>query len=154
MQRRANQSHELTLPEKRDALVAEFLQIKGAPERMARVIEHGRRASPLEAEFKTDSHRVAGCLSNLWLVCSFTDGKCAFRCDSDSAIVKGIATILCEFYSGHRPEEVLAIDPAFLGPVGITQHLTPNRRNALSRVWETIRNFAQSHLHSGADTSL
>ncbi len=142
----------MTLPEKRDALVAEFSKIYGAPERMARVIEHGRRAVPLEAEFKTDHHRVAGCLSNLWLVSAFADGKCTFRCDSDSAIVKGIATILCEFYSHHRPEEIIAIDPAFLGPVGITQHLTPNRRNALARVWETIRKFAQSHLPAGHAT--
>lgn len=138
----------MTLQDKRDALVTEFAKIYGAPERMARVIERGRAAPQLDPELKNDRHRVAGCLSNLWLVCSFADGKCTFRCDSDSAIVKGIATILCEFYSHHRPEEIIAIDPAFLGPVGITQHLSPNRRNALARVWETIRTFAQSHLSS------
>ena len=56
-----------------------------------------------------------------------------------------MAGLLCEFYSGHAPAEILAHDPKFLAPLGITQHLTPNRRNALSKVWERIRQFAEAH---------
>ena len=68
-------------------------------------------------------------------------------------IMKGIAVMLCEFYSGQTPEEIAAIDPSFLREVGITQHLTPNRRNGLARIWERIRAFAvaqQGSLPSGA----
>jgi TatD DNase family protein len=63
--------------------------------------------------------------------------------------VKGVAGLLCEFYSGHAPAEILACEPSFLREAGITQHLTPNRRNGLARVWERIRDFAQSHLAAG-----
>jgi len=63
-------------------------------------------------------------------------------CDSDSLVVKAIAGLLCDFYSGQPPAEILAHDPRFLAPLGITQHLTPNRRNALAKIWERIRQFA------------
>jgi cysteine desulfuration protein SufE len=75
----------------------------------------------------------------------FREGRCFFVCDSDSLVVKAVAGLLCEFYSGQPPAEILAHDPAFLAPFGITQHLTPNRRNALARVWEHIENFAETN---------
>jgi len=78
----------------------------------------------------------------LWLVAEARDGCCHFACDSDSLVVKAIAGLLCELYSGETPVEILAHDPQFLAPLGITQHLTPNRRNALAKVWDHIRQFA------------
>jgi cysteine desulfuration protein SufE len=78
----------------------------------------------------------------LWFIPEFKEGKCYFRVDADSHIVRGIAVVLAEFYSGHSPAEILQNDPGFLSTVGITQHLSPNRRNGLSRLWDKIRGFA------------
>jgi cysteine desulfuration protein SufE len=76
----------------------------------------------------------------------FKEGLCQFHSESDSAIVKGIASLLCDFYSNAKPEEVVKTDADFLGEVGITQHLSPNRRNGLSRIVESIQRFAESCL--------
>jgi cysteine desulfuration protein SufE len=92
-----------------------------------------------------DAHLVPGCLARLWLIAQFREGRCFFGCDSDSLVVKAIAGLLCDFYSDQAPGEILAHDPRFLAPLGITQHLTPNRRNALSKVWDRIRGFAESN---------
>lgn len=86
---------------------------------------------------------MPGCLANLWLVAETREGRCHFQCDSDSQIVRAVAGLLCDFYSGHTPAEILALEPDFLEQVGINQHLTANRRNVLSRVWERIRGFAE-----------
>lgn len=106
------------------------------------VIERSRRTPHLPLELRDPAHRVEGCLSNLWFVPEMRAGQCHFRVDGDSHIVRGIATLLAEFYSGHSPEEILRHDPTFLSEVGITQHLSPNRRNGLARVWDRIRLFA------------
>jgi cysteine desulfuration protein SufE len=132
----------MTLADKKQALLAALSQIKDGQERFAYVIERGRRLAPLEESFKSDEFRVEGCLAKLWLAPEFREGKCYFRTDSDSAIMKGISALLCELYSGQRPEEIVKLDPAFLAEVGITQHLSANRRNGLARVWERIRGFA------------
>ena len=85
-------------------------------------------------------------MSQLWVVPAYQGGLCNFRSESDSAIVKGIASLLCDFYSDAKPEEIVKTDADFLGDVGITQHLSPNRRNGLSRIVESIQRFAQSCL--------
>ncbi len=136
----------MTLAEKKQQLLAKLAQIKDPHERIVYAVECGRRQAPLEDSLKTDEHRVEGCLARLWLVAVFEDGKCHFRTDSDSAIMKGMAALLCEFYSGQTPDEIVATDPSFLAQVGITQHLTPNRRNGLSRLWEKIRDYAASRI--------
>ena len=135
----------MTLVEKQQKLVAQLARGHGTAERLAWLVARARRQAPLEAGFKTEANRVEGCLAKLWLVPEFREGNCFFRCDSDSQVVKAVAGLLCEFYSGHPPAEVRAHDPGFLAAAGITQHLTPNRRNALARVWESIRAFAESH---------
>ena len=86
-------------------------------------------------------------MSQLWVVPAYRDGSCYFRSESDSAIVKGIASLLCDFYSGASPDEIINEDAGFLGEVGITQHLTPNRRNGLGRIVDSIQRFARSCLN-------
>jgi cysteine desulfuration protein SufE len=136
----------MTLPEKQAALLKELSQLRSSHDRLAFLVRRAREQPRLDARYRTDESRVEGCLSRLWLVMEFKRGRCFFRSDSDSLIVKGIAGLLCDFFSGQPPEAIVAQDPAFLAQAGITQHLTPNRRNALSRVWENIRGFAEARL--------
>jgi cysteine desulfuration protein SufE len=55
-----------------------------------------------------------------------------------------VATLVCEFYDGASPAEVAATDADFLGAVGITQHLSPNRRNGLTNLVAKIRAFGRA----------
>jgi cysteine desulfuration protein SufE len=126
----------VTLDEKQTALKAELSRIKNGQQRLAHVVERARRQAPLEASLKRDEFLVEGCLAKLWFIPTFLDGTCTFQTDSHSAIVKGISLLICEFYSGGTPEEILAHDSSFLAEMGITQHLTPNRRNGLERLAE------------------
>ena len=135
----------MNLAEKQTQLTTRLAAIKNGQDRLAFLVEQARQRPPLPPELRTDSNLIPGCLAKLWFTPQFRDGKCFFHCDSDSLIVKAIAGLLCEFYSSHAPEEILAQSPEFLAPLGITQHLTPNRRNALSKVWEQIRAFAQTN---------
>ena len=134
----------MTLESKKDALVEEITLIPDAYERLGYIVERGKKAAVLPEDLRIDSFKIEGCMSQLWVVPEFKDGLCYFRSESDSAIVKGIASLLCTFYSEASPEEIIANDASFLGEVGITQHLSPNRRNGLSRIVESVQRFAQS----------
>jgi len=135
----------VTIAEKQRQLAALLQMLKTGQDRFAFVVGRGRTAPPLEPEFKTESFRVEGCLAKVWFVAEFADGCCQFRADSDSAVVKGIAVLLCEIYSGQPPAEILKSSPAFLEEWGITQHLTPNRRNSLGKIWQKMQDFARDH---------
>jgi len=136
----------MKLAEKQRQLTAELAAHKNGQDRFAHLVNKARARSDLTPQQRTDDHLLPGCLAKLWFVPAFREGRCFFACDSDSLVVKAVAGLLCEFYSGHAPAEILAHDPAFLAPLGITQHLTPNRRNALAKVWDRIRQFAADHV--------
>jgi len=117
-------------------------------DRLAHLVERARHAPPLSAAEKSEAHLVSGCLAKLWLTGACVDGLCQFRCDSESLVVKAIAHTLCELHSGVTPAEVLASTLIDLAPLGVTQHLTPNRRNALSRVMERLHEQARRFLET------
>lgn len=132
----------MNLAEKEVQLTAQLAALTNGQDRLALLVEWAKKHPGFAPEFRTDEKLIPGCLAKLWFVAHFRDGKCLFDCDSDSLVVKAIAGLLCDFYSGQPPAEILAHDPRFLAPLGITQHLTPNRRNALAKIWERIRQFA------------
>ncbi|TVP78462.1 MAG: SufE family protein [Puniceicoccaceae bacterium] len=136
----------MTLEEKKSALIEEINLIPDPYERLGYIVDRGKKAQGLPEDLRIDSFKIEGCMSQLWVVPAFKDGRCQYQSESDSAIVKGIASLLCDFYSDARPEDIVQTDADFLGEVGITQHLSPNRRNGLSRIVESIQRFAKSCL--------
>ncbi len=130
--------------DRKNQLREEFGFFESPEERFEYIISNTKNKSGLADEFKTETYLVKGCVSNLWLVPSFEDGKCTFKTDADSIITKGIASLVSEMYSGLTPQEILDFDCAFLSEIGIEQYLSPNRRNGLSKLCEKITDFAKT----------
>lgn len=140
----------MTLKEQHDRLGAELAQWHDPQTRLAGLLERARQQPSLPAALRTDRHRVAGCLAHLWIVPELRDGRCWFRCDSDSQIVRAVASLLCELANGATPADIAQAGPSDWADLHLDRLLTPNRRNALTRVWETIRAFAAQQMASGA----
>lgn len=132
--------------EKQKALAAELGRFKTPQDRLAHMIQLARAAPGLPDELKRPENKLEGCLSNLWLRSEFGDGLCVFKADSDSAIVKGLATVICDLFSELPPQEILQADLAPLRQAGLWQQLTPNRRTGLARLVDNIHEFARAHL--------
>jgi len=134
----------MNLKEKKKSLIAEITLIPDAYERLGYIVDNGKNAGGLPEDLRIDTFKIEGCMSQLWVVPEFKNGLCHYQSESDSAIVKGIANLICDFYSGALPKEIVETNADFLSEVGITQHLSPNRRNGLSRIVESIQRFAKS----------
>jgi cysteine desulfuration protein SufE len=125
--------------------ILDDLKAFGDPlERLEYLIDRAREMPPLAEADKTEENRIEGCMARLWMTQTRADGVCHFHSDSDSLVVKSIASLLCEIYDGATPQEILEHSPEFLADAGITSHLSANRRNALTRVWARIRAFAEA----------
>jgi len=136
----------MTISEKQEALAAELARFKNPQDRLAHMIQVGRAAPSLPPDFKQPETKLEGCLSNLWLRSEFREGACYFQADSDSAIVKGLAVVICNLFSGLAPAEILKADLTPLRHAGLWQQLTPNRRTGLSRLVDNIHDFARAHV--------
>lgn len=124
-------------------LIADFANIKDWESRYRRVIDKGHGLIALEAhEREGDRYLIPGCVSKAWLVPSRKGRQIILRGDSEAAIVKGIIAMLVAVYSGATPEEVLEFEPEFLNQIGLTEHLSMNRRNGLSQFVKQIKLYA------------
>src|SRR3954447_23112685 len=89
-------------------LTDEFDLLGDWEERYRYVIEMGGTLEPLTDAERTDSYKVRGCASQVWLVTEpEADGTLKFRGDSDAHIVRGLIAILMRLYSGRAPGEIL-----------------------------------------------
>ncbi len=117
--------------------------LRDPQEQLAWIVDRSRSRSPIPGEDRTDARLVPGCAARLWLVSGIQEGRCDFACDSDSAILKAAAGLLCELYDGLPPVEVRDGEPTFLAETRWMGQLTENRRRTVHRVREAIRAFAE-----------
>jgi len=140
----------MSIEEKRDELIEELMPFEDHLDRFTYIIDRAKSSDPLSEECKIETFLIKGCVSQLWVFPMFKDGKCYYQADSDASITKGTAGLLCELYSDETPEDIVRLEPDFLADVGITQHLSPNRRNGLTGVRERIKAYAQMQIdHAG-----
>lgn len=132
----------MTLAEKQRRLVADYSLIDDPQERLAAVVDHARRRPALPETERTEASRVRGCVSLAWIVGERRDGRCFFRSDADSPLVRGLLVLLCDFYSDATPADVAATEPALLEELGLARNLSPTRLNGLRSVRAKIREFA------------
>ncbi len=133
----------MSIEEKRDQIVEELIPFEDHLERLTYVIDRAKDLPGLDDDYKIETFLIKGCVSQLWIFPSFKDGKCYFEADSEASITKGTASLLCDLYSDEKPGDIVRLEPDFLADVGITQHLSPNRRNGLTGVREKIKAYAQ-----------
>src|SRR5262245_25706979 len=98
-----------------DEIIDNFSVLEEWDDRYRYVIELGRCLASLDERDRTQSNKVQGCASQVWLATSVhRDGAegpvLSFKGDSDAHIVRGLIAILFAIYSGKHACDILATD--------------------------------------------
>jgi cysteine desulfuration protein SufE len=127
-------------------LADEFELLGDWEERYRYVIELGKDLAPLTDAERSDTNKVRGCASQVWLVTEpQADGTLNFRGDSDAHIVSGLIAILLRLYSGRPPADILAFDAkAAFEKLGLAGALSSQRSNGLASMVARIRRDAEA----------
>ncbi|MEO1266692.1 MAG: SufE family protein [Myxococcota bacterium] len=131
-----------------EELIQKFERMSDWQQRYRYLVEMGRKAPALDDTFKTDEHKVIGCMSQVWLVNTSEDPEhLVFEADSDAAIVKGLIAVVLVVYSGKSPKEIVQTDmDAIFSRLGLDKHLSPNRRNGFYSMVIRIKQLAVEHV--------
>ena len=98
------------LADKLQRLRDDFAVFDDPHERLAALVERAKRIPPLPAEDRVDANRVHGCVSVVWLKSETRNGRCYFRSDAESPIVRGLVAFLCDFFNDATIAEVATSD--------------------------------------------
>src|SRR6266496_6218715 len=135
-----------------DEIIDNFALLDEWDDRYRYVIELGRTLAPLPEELRTETNKVQGCASQVWLGTEIrSDGATGpslrFVGDSDAHIVRGLIAILFALYSGKPAREILDTDAVELfNRLGLREHLTPQRSNGFRSMVERIKADARGAL--------
>ncbi|WP_425999460.1 SufE family protein [Caulobacter sp. DWR1-3-2b1] len=129
-----------------EELADEFELLGDWEERYRYVIELGRDLAPLSDAERSETNKVRGCASQVWLVTEPQgDQTIRFRGDSDAHIVSGLIAILLRLYSGRPAGDIAAFDAkAALDRLGLSEALSSQRSNGLKAMVARIQRDAQA----------
>ena len=109
------------------------------------LIDLGKALPPMDDALKTDERKVKGCVSQVWIdwwVDSEGERQPVFRfvADSDALIVKGLVYILYTAYNDKTAAEIAGVNiEEVFERLGLSSHLSPNRRNGFFSMWGIYR---------------
>jgi len=129
-----------------EELIAEFELFDNWMDRYQYIIDLGRNLPEFPDDWRTEEYRIRGCQSQVWLRTTPSDGRLEFQAISDSAIVSGLIAILMRVYSGKEARDIAVATPAFIGAIGLDEHLSPTRSNGLNAMITAIRQAAQDRV--------
>ncbi|WP_455474454.1 SufE family protein [Bartonella sp. B30(2025)] len=131
-----------------DDIIENFSLLDNWEDRYRYVIELGNELPPFPENARNDTHKVPGCVSQVWLLSSRDHSEnpvLTFQGDSDAHIVRGLIYILLTFYSGKKASEIRDADAeGLIKKLGLSENLTPQRSNGLKSMIERIRK--ESHI--------
>jgi cysteine desulfuration protein SufE len=122
------------------------MHLEDSQERLAAVVERTRRQPHFSPAERSAQHRVPGCSSNVWLISELRDGRCFFRADADSPVVRGLVFLLADYFSSAKPAEIIADNTDPLEVVNLRRSLSSTRQHGLDAVRAAIKAFAQVQL--------
>jgi len=126
-----------------DAIKSDLEMFSDDLDRYDYLLSLGDELSPLDPQERIEAYQVKGCMSQVWLVPEKREGKLYFKADSDAQLVKGLAALLIQIYSGLSPATILNTETSMLERLEIAEMITPGRQNGIASMIEMIRYYAK-----------
>ncbi len=113
-------------------LMEELLALETPEDRLSWLMERTPLHAPLPPDERDPSRKVPGCLSGLWLKGEVREGLCYFSAFSESDLVHGVTSFVCDLYSARTPTVIIAVGDSLIQEVKLDGLLSTTRKRALS----------------------
>jgi len=98
----------------------------------------------MSKEFRIETFKVPGCMSQVWLVPKYDNNIMTFMADSDAHITKGVASLVADIFSNATKEEIQNTDiESIIEGLKLTSILSPNRRNGAYNMFGKVKEYAR-----------
>jgi cysteine desulfuration protein SufE len=133
----------MTIDQIQDEIISEFSLLDGDMEMTVfYIMELGQKLPALPDEAKTDENIVKGCQSKVWLLAKLENDKVYFMADSNTAITKGLVSLLIRIFNGQRPDAILNADLFFMSRIGMERFIGTQRSNGFAAMIKQMKLYA------------
>jgi cysteine desulfuration protein SufE len=106
------------------------------------IIELGQKLPALAEELRIEDNIVKGCQSKVWLAAELKDDKVHFQADSNTAITKGLVSLLIRILSNQRPENIINADLFFMQEIKMDRFIGTQRSNGFASMIRQMKWYA------------
>jgi cysteine desulfuration protein SufE len=135
-----------TIQAKQDEIIQAFQALEGDREAMLYyLMELGEQMPLLDEAYKTDANLIKGCMSAVWLQHSQQGDRLFFEADSNTAITKGLISLLVRVLSGQPVKDILQADLYFIERIDMGQLIGSQRSSGFASMIKQLRVIAVAH---------
>lgn len=132
-----------TINQLQDEIIAEFALLEGDAEMtIFYIMELGQKLPPMNESDKTDDNLVKGCQSKVWLTARLENDRVWFSADSNTAITKGLVSMLVRIFNGQTPDDILEANLYFIQKIGMDRFIGTQRSNGFAAMVKQMKWYA------------
>lgn len=132
-----------TIADIQEVIISEFSLLDGDQEMtVLYIMELGQKLPDMDDNKKTEDNIVKGCQSKVWLSAHLESDKIYFEADSNTAITKGLVSLLLRIFSGQSPDNILSADLNFMSKIGMERFIGTQRSNGFAAMIKQIKMYA------------
>lgn len=126
-----------------DEIISEFALLDGDMEMTVfYIMELGQKLAPFPETARTEENIVKGCQSKVWLTASLENDKILFLADSNTAITKGLVSLLIRIFNHQSPGAILNADLYFMHRIGMERFIGTQRSNGFAAMVKQMKLYA------------
>jgi cysteine desulfuration protein SufE len=126
-----------------DEIITDFSLLDGDMEMTVfYIMELGQKLAPMPEEAKIEGNEVKGCQSKVWLIAKLENDKIYFSADSNTAITKGLVSLLIRIFNGQHPDNILNADLYFVRNIGMERFIGTQRTNGFAAMIKQMKLYA------------
>jgi cysteine desulfuration protein SufE len=132
-----------SITEIQDEIASEFSLLDGDMEMTVfYIMELGQKLPDMPEADKTEDNIVKGCQSKVWLTASVENDKVFFKADSNTAITKGLVSLLIRIFNGQSTDTILNANLSFMQKIGMERFIGTQRSNGFAAMIKQMKLYA------------
>ncbi|MBX2893814.1 MAG: SufE family protein [Cyclobacteriaceae bacterium] len=106
------------------------------------IMELGQKLPAMHEMDKSDDNIVKGCQSKVWLTAKLENDGVVFEADSNTAITKGLVSLLVRIFNNQKPEDILNAELYFMNKIGMERFIGTQRSNGFAAMIKQMKLYA------------
>ena len=132
-----------SITEIQDEIISEFSLLDGDMEMTVfYIMELGQKLPEMPEVDKTEVNIVKGCQSKVWLTANSESDKVFFTADSNTAITKGLVSLLIRIFNGQLTDTILNTNLYFMQKIGMERFIGTQRSNGFAAMIKQMKLYA------------
>lgn len=134
----------MTIENIQEEIVNEFSLLDGDREMtVLYIMELGQKVPEMPEGDKTEENIVKGCQSKVWLTASLNnENRIEYEADSNTAITKGLVSLLLRIFNNQKPDDILNADLTFMNRIGMERFIGTQRSNGFAAMIKQMKLYA------------